>query len=82
MVNQYSVIMQRNCPWLFMFAENLVTELKGIDRALEYNAPSNTTPASNSLETNRTRAFQSRKYGIYYIVRANFVLIIRKEGGA
>ena len=21
-VNQYSVIMQRNCPWLFMFAEN------------------------------------------------------------
>ena len=20
-VNQYSVIMQRNCPWLFMFAE-------------------------------------------------------------
>ena len=69
-VNQYSVIMQRNCPWLFMFAENLVTErLKGIDHALEKNAPSNTTPASNSLETNRTRVFQSRKYGMLILGR-------------
>ena len=45
---------------LLCLLKNLVTErLKGIDR------PPNTTPASNSLETNRTCAFQSRKYGSF-----------------
>ena len=43
---------------VIMFAEKFSNrEAEGIDRALEYNAPSNTTPASSSLETNRTRAF-------------------------
>ena len=32
-VNQYSVIMQRNCPWLFMFAE------KFSNREAERNRP-------------------------------------------
>ena len=44
-VNQYSVIMQRNCPWLFMFAEKFSNReaernrpRPRIERALEYNA--------------------------------------------
>ena len=38
-----------------------------IERALEYN------DASNSLETNRTRAFQSRKYGAVISYLLNYV---------
>ena len=44
-VNQYSVIMQRNCPWLFMFSEKFSNReaernrpRSRIERALEYNA--------------------------------------------
>ena len=60
-VNQYSVIMQRNCPWLFMFAEKFSNReaernrpRPRIERALEYNA----LPATHLKLIERARSNQ------------------------
>ena len=74
-VNQYSVIMQRNCPWLFMFAEKFSNReaernrpRPRIERALEYNACLKLIERSRSNQGNT-------------VFTTNFIGMMRRGGG-
>ena len=59
-VNQYSVIMQRNCPWLFMFAE------KFSNREAERNRPRpriQRLPVTHLKRIERARSNQGNTVG-------------------